>query len=54
MISPILLAPGKIYIYLLSILLLLILESLLPQFLDIFDESYPMLPPSNPDTLEKS
>ena len=54
MLSPFLLAPGKIYIYLFSMLLLLVLAPLLPQLLDIFDESYPLIPPSNPNTLEKS
>lgn len=54
MISPILLAPGKIYIYLPGLLLLLVLASLLPQILDIFDESYPLLPPSSQTTLKKS
>jgi len=45
MILATLLAPGKVYIYFLSILFLFVLMTIIPQILDIFDESYP-LPPS--------
>lgn len=49
-----LLAPGKIYINYLSILLFSIVAVALPQILDIFEESYPMNPRSEYDTHKKS
>ena len=44
MIFATLLAPGKVYIYFLSIHFLFVLMTIIPQILDIFDETYPLPP----------